>query len=223
MIYLVVKQSKMLTILILLVLIVLTVFIIRIPIMLSMGNFLIIQDNLHPADVIHIISGLDYRSEYGIQLVEEGYGKLIFFTGAWCPDIQGIHADRGKLLALSQGLSASTIATDSTDVNSTYQEATRLKELIDNSQNPVKSVIIVSDPFHMRRAKWTYRRILGDNVEVQMAPVPFEMTSYTMRWWENWTSLKMVEEEYVKYIYYLLRYGLNWTPLSNWLATFDRD
>ena len=130
----------------------------RIPILMAIGDFLIIRSPLHPADIIHVISGLDHRTEYGIKLLKVNYGKQIFFTGSWCEEIQDVHAARGKQLALNQGVSEAEIATDGTEVISTYEEATRLKVFIEQSPFPVESVIVVSDPFHMRRAKWTYER-----------------------------------------------------------------
>lgn len=191
------------------------------PLLLAIGDFLILKDDLHPADIIHVISGPDYRADYGITLMKEGLARQIFFTGAWCPEIQDVHAERGKQRALSQGISPAAILTDSSDILSTYEEAMRLKVLIDESPIPTQSVIIVSDPFHMRRAKWTYRQILGSDIEIQMAPAPFESSPYQRIWWKDWASRRMVKEEYIKLVYYLARYGLNWKPLSAWLATFD--
>lgn len=195
----------------------------RVPFLQAVGDFLVIQDDLHPADIIHVISGPDYRSDYGIELMQQGYASYIFFTGPWCAEVQDVHADRGKLRALNQGIAAAAILTDAAAITSTYEEALRLKALIDQSSTPVKSVIIVSDPFHMRRAKWTYRQVLGKDIEIQMAPVPFEDLSLHRRWWEDRYSVIAVREEYTKYVYYLVRYGLHWAPLSNWLATFDRE
>jgi uncharacterized SAM-binding protein YcdF (DUF218 family) len=187
---------------ILLLFIVLLIIVFRIPVLLIIGDFLIIQDNLHPADVIHVISGLDYRADYGIQLMKERYGKQIFFTGPWCAEIQDVHANRGAQRALSQGISPMAIATDSSEIISTYEEATRLKVFINQNSTSVKSVIIVSDPFHMRRALWTYHQVLGKGIEIQMAPVPFEKTPFQRQWWKDYASKNMVQEEYIKYAYY---------------------
>ena len=49
--------------------------------LLLIGDFLIVQDSLQPATVIHVIAGEDYRTDYAIQLYKEGYGKTLFFTG----------------------------------------------------------------------------------------------------------------------------------------------
>ena len=85
------------------------------------------------------------------------------------------------------------------------------------------SPIVVSDPFHMRRARWTYKRVLGDNIEVQMAPVPFEMTSYRRRWWTDQASRIYVQDEYKKVVYYILRYQISRGKFRDWLASKDRE
>jgi capsular exopolysaccharide synthesis family protein len=198
-------------------------FLFREPILLAIGDYLVIQDNLQPADVISVISGPDDRTDYGIQLYEQGYGKEIFFTGGWCPQIQGIHAERGRERAIAQGVPPQAIATDGYQVTSTYEEAERLKIYIAQSQAPIRSVIIVSDPHHMRRARWAYHQVLGNGVKLQMAPVPFQQSPYQRRWWADAASGEMVKEEYLKIAYYYARYHLSWGPLQRWLASLDQE
>jgi uncharacterized SAM-binding protein YcdF (DUF218 family) len=197
-------------------------YIFREPVLLSIGNFLIVQDELHPADVIHVISGENYRAAYGIQLYNQGLGKVLFFTGGWCPYHNINHAQYSRELALAQGASVDAIVTDEAEIDSTYAEATRLKEWIDRNSTPVNSIIVVSDPHHMRRARWTYRRIFGDKVKIIMAPVPFEMSMYQRQWWTDAESRSMIREEYLKFAFYIARYQLSWGKLRDWLATFDK-
>ena len=194
----------------------------REPILVSMGSFLVVQDELVSADVIHEISGLDDRTDYAIQLYQEGYGKKLFFTVGWCDKIQGNHAKRGEERAENQGVPPSASAIDGSEVTSTYSEALRLREFISASNEPVRSVIVVSDPYHMRRARWTYRRVLGKDVQVQMAPVPDGLFPCRERWWTDEDSRKYVEEEYVKLLYYYARYKFSWGPIKEWLASLDR-
>lgn len=192
-------------------------------VLLAVGEILVIQDELVPADVIHVISGPDHRTDYGIALYKQGYGKQLFFTGGWCPDIQGVHAERGEERALAQGILPQAIAIDGSEVQSTYSEALRLKAYLDQSPVPVHSVIIVSDPHHMRRARWAYRRVLGDAISLQMAPVPYELSPYERDWWTAPKSTRMVRDEYLKLAYYIARYQFSWGPLTEWLASLDRD
>ena len=193
------------------------------PMLSAVGDFLVVQDQLQPADVIHVISGPDERADYAIDLFQQGLARQVFFTGGWCPNIQGNHAKRGQERAVAQGIQPQAIAIDGSEVTSTYAEAERLKAFIGESPVPIESVIVVSDPFHMRRAQWTYRQVLGDGVKLQMAPVRFGVSRNVRRWWTDSGSRQMVKDEYVKLVYYSLRYGLDWEPLTKRLAALDRD
>jgi uncharacterized SAM-binding protein YcdF (DUF218 family) len=200
-----------------------TLFLIHKLVLLAAGDFLVIQDELQPADVIHVIAGPDHRTDYGIQLYHKGYGKQIFFTGGWCPPIQGNHAEHAEARSIEQGVPPQAIAIDGFDVTSTYGEAVRLKEFIADSPVPVHSVIIVSDSLHMRRARWAYQQVLGEQVKVQMAPVPFDLSPYQRRWWSDEETRKLVKEEYLKIAYYYARYRFSWGPLKEWLVSLDQD
>jgi uncharacterized SAM-binding protein YcdF (DUF218 family) len=124
---------------------------------------------------------------------------------------------------VTQGLSEEVVAFDESTVTSTYMEAQLLKEWITRNSYPVRSIIVVSDPFHMRRARWTYQKIFGDQVQIQMAPVPMEITPYQSTWWKDWGSRKYVREEYQKFAYYLLRYQFSAGKFREWLASFDTE
>jgi uncharacterized SAM-binding protein YcdF (DUF218 family) len=189
--------------------------------LMLIGDFLVIQDNLHRAEVIHVIAGEDYRTDYAIQLYEQGLGRTLFFTGGWCQTHLYRHGEHAKERSLAQGVPLDAIAFDDSRVMSTYMEAERLKEWIAQSPYSVRSIIIVSDPFHMQRARWTYRKVFGESVEIQMAPVPFERTPYQHIWWKDQRSRENVREEYSKIIYYLLRYQYSWGSLKEWLSSFD--
>lgn len=191
--------------------------------LMLIGDFLVIQDTLHSADVIHVIAGEDYRTDYAIQLYKAGYGKTLFFTGGWCKFHLYNHGEHAEERSLAQGIALDAIAFDDSGVTSTYMEAERLKEWIEHSSYPVRSIIVVSDPFHMRRVRWTYRKVFGNNMEIQMAPVPFERTPYQRTWWQNWESRKYVQDEYSKFTYYLFRYQYSRGIFKDWLVSLDTE
>ena len=186
------------------------------------GDFLIVQDTLKSADVIHVIAGEDYRTDYAFQLYQQGYGKTIFFTGGRCESHLYGHGARARERALAQGLPLAAIASDDAEVMSTYMEAQKLKDWIVRNSYPVQSIIVVSDPFQMRRARWAYRKVFGDQVQIQMAPVPFALTPYQSTWWKDVDSRKYVEEEYLKFFFYLFRYQYSWGFIRDWLSSFDK-
>ena len=191
--------------------------------LLAVGDFLAVQGELAPADIIHVIAGEDYRTDYAIRLYQQGYGRQILFTGGWCQFHHFYHGVHGKERALEHGVPPEAVATDDSEVRSTYTEVIRLNEYITHSKVPIGSVMIISDPHHMRRARWTYRQVIDNKVALIMAPVPFELSPYKRTWWKDNESKKMVKDEYVKFVYYLARYQLSWGPFKKWLASLDRD
>ena len=192
--------------------------------LLLIGDFLIIEDTLQPADVIHVIAGQDYRLDYAIQLYQQGYGKKIFLTGGgWCPCEQVNHSTEWKDKAIGQGVSEEDIVVDEGKITSTYNEVEWLKIWIEQGHVPARSVIVVSDPFHMRRARWAYKQVLGDSIEVQMAPVPLELTPFQRAWWKDRQSQRYVRDEYQKYVYYIFRYRLSRGKFKEWLASLDTE
>ncbi len=185
----------------------------------AIGDALIVRDNLAPVDVIHVIAGDDYRTQYAIQLYQQGYAKILFFTGGWCTFHGYYHGAHALQLALEAGIPRQAIAYDDSKVLSTYDEALLLAKYLAESHPDYRSMMVVSDPFHMRRARWTYRHIFGKRLAILMAPVPFAQTPFTQQWWADKSSSNYVREEYKKLVYYFFRYQLN----LKWLARYDVD
>lgn len=191
--------------------------------LLFIGDVLIARDNLHSADVIHVIAGEDYRTDYAIQLYKQRYGRIIFFTGGWCVYHQYNHGEHGEEQTLAHGVPLDAIVFDDSKVTSTYAEAEKLNEWVKKNPYPIRSIIVVSDPFHMRRVLWTYKKVMGDSIEVQMAPVPFVQTPYKRQWWKDPLSRNYVRDEYQKYIYYILRYQISSGRFQEWLVALDSE
>jgi len=185
----------------------------------AIGKFLVVKDNLYPADAIHVIAGDDYRTEYAIQLYQQGFARKIFFTGGWCTQHGYYHGEHGLQIALAEGIPVEDIAYDDTAVLSTFDETILLKNYLDSNLPSAQSVIVVSDPFHMRRARWTNQMVFGNQLKMIMQPVPFDQTPFKQQWWTDSPSRAYVRDEYTKMIYYLFRYKLGW----NWLSFFDKN
>jgi uncharacterized SAM-binding protein YcdF (DUF218 family) len=203
---------------------VMTLYFARDSVRLAIGDFLVVHDELQPADAIHVIAGPDNtRIDYGVQLFQKGYARQIIFTGGWCDCINANSALHSRQRAIDQGVPAEAIVIDSTEIMSTYAEVGRLQEIISHSRPPIRSVIGVSDPFHMWRSRWTYRQVLGQQIPVQMAPVPFEQGPYRRYWWRDPASRQYVRDEYAKIVYYFARYKFSSGAAQDWLASLDRE
>jgi uncharacterized SAM-binding protein YcdF (DUF218 family) len=200
-----------------------TLFLAREPILLATGDLLAVQDELHPADVIHVISEPDDRTDNAIQLYKQGYARQLSFTGGWCTFHSYYHGQHGRESALGQGVPFEAVAVHDSRVASTYSEVVKLKEFITQSQAPIHSAIGVSDPHQMWRARWTNRQVLGDQVDVQTAHVPFEASRHQRRSWADEESRRMVWNEYRKIAYYYARYRSSWGPVRERLASLDQN
>jgi uncharacterized SAM-binding protein YcdF (DUF218 family) len=171
------------------------------------GSVLIIQDDLQPADLIHVLGGDVERIDYGIELYKQGYGKKILFTGGRVelPLVNATYSQLAQEYAESKGVPAEAILPDESMATSTYEEVLELQEILKNDSS-LQSLIIVSSPYHLRRARWIFNKILGHHVKLQFAPVPFEKSRHKQRWWTNELSLQTVVNEYLKMPFYILKY-----------------
>lgn len=216
------KRQKKPIIVVLILLILLTGLLFAKPILRGMGDYLVVSDSLQKADLITSVSGPEYRAAYAAELCQRGLAPRLFFTGGYNEFDERYDAAWSEYIATTYGVPPEEIVIDETTVISTYQEAERLKAYVDAHPDEIKTVILVTDPCHSRRAKWAYQRVLGSDVEVISAPVPFEDTGYSASWWRNPVSRTMVLQEYLKFAFYKVRY--QWTSgiLQDFLAKFDR-
>jgi uncharacterized SAM-binding protein YcdF (DUF218 family) len=181
----------------------------RESILLGIGNLLIVSDDLQPADLIHVLGGGDVgRVDHGVALYKQGLGKKLFFTGGRV-EPRGMYNLPDSFssgdYAEMQGVRADDILSHGSKAANTYEEAVALRELVDK-ENSIQSVIIVSTPYHLQRVRWVFNKLLGYRVRLQYAPVPFAISQYKQRWWDDKLSLAMVKDEYLKMAFYFLRY-----------------
>ncbi len=187
-----------------------------------LGDSLIVQDPLEKADLITASSGPEYRIIYAAELYKKGLGPVLFYTGGYSEENQRSEATWSKYLALITGVPEEAIVIDETTVISTYQEAVLLQKYIDANPGTVHSIILVTDAYHTRRAKWIYQKVLGEEMQILTAPVPFERTPLSKSWWKDAESRRFVFNEHLKYIYYVFRYEIATGSLQKWLSRFDR-
>jgi uncharacterized SAM-binding protein YcdF (DUF218 family) len=205
-------------VLLLLVLFLAALYLAREPVLLAIGDFLVVEDEpLQPADLIHVLGGEITRVDYALLLYHQGYGRKLFLTGGSSEDapLPTSFAQRACARAIAGGVNPADLLVADAGALTTYDEALALKQALDEGL-AARSVILVSDPYHMRRAGWIFRRVLGDWVKVLLAPVPFSLSWYHRRWWTDPASQKMLKNEYRKLFYYWLRYSLRaWQPRPN--------
>ena len=189
--------STLITVFILLVTI---TFLNREPILLNLGSHLIVQDPLQPAYLIHVLGGDFDRLDYGVKLYERGYGHRIFITGE-----DDAVAYRNHVI--SKGVPPEAALPAESWASTTYEEAQELKQHIESDMS-IQSVIIVSSPYQMRRARLIFQNVLGDKVRLQFIAVPFEQSSQKIHWWNDAYSRKSVISEYLKIFHFYLKHEI---------------
>ena len=205
-----------------LLIVLIAILILAVPLIKGVGNFLLVSDSLEKVDLITAVSGPSYRITYAAELFQKHLGSYLFFTGGFNEYEQRYDADWSATLARNIGVPPENIYTDDSTVISTYQEAERVKAFIEAHPDKIHSVIVVTDAFHTRRAKWAYEKVLGEDIKVIVTPVPWDEAGYSSKWWRSAVTREMVFKEYLKYTFYLIRYQWTSGVLQHWLSNFDK-
>jgi uncharacterized SAM-binding protein YcdF (DUF218 family) len=149
------------------------------------ADFLVVSDPLKPADLIQILGGGEERVGYAVELYRKGLGKKLLFTGN-SPD----HGPSAKLFhtsanrVLSQGIPATAILDLHSQATTTYGEAAELRQVL-SAHPEIRRVLVVTSPYHSRRARSIFRREIPAGVDLRMATVPVEKINLAGRWWNN--------------------------------------
>ena len=85
-----------------------------------------------------------------------------------------------------------------TQAANTVQNVTYVKEILD--RNAWDSVLLVSSPYHMRRAVWTFRK-LAPAITVIPSPVP-NSQFYSRSGGARLEQLRAILHEYLGILYY---------------------
>lgn len=186
------------------------------------GRFLVVGAEMpERTDLCHVLASSKVRTIYAARLYHQGLCGVMFLTGGYETRTTSIAAQQRAVL-LDQGVPEKDIVIDETDVFSTYAEIERLKIVIENGALPVVATVsLVSEPYHMRRARMVATWLLDPDITIQMAAVPFDETPLSRFWLEDSHSRNTVIREYVKLVYYQLRYRLRSTPVGNWLVSLE--
>lgn len=174
----------------------------------AIGRFLVVDSGLARADAIVVLGGDDggfHRVRRAVDLFDAGYAPVVVFSGGTLADA-GLACSSAQLsLEAAQQLGFPPEAVVIAEgAQSTYDEAVNMRQLA--QEQGWRSLIVVTDPFHTRRAVRTFRTLLPDTViYVSAAPDPRYDPA---RWWRSEEGLVAVITETVKLGFYWIRYGI---------------
>ncbi|MEX2284347.1 MAG: YdcF family protein [Gemmatimonadota bacterium] len=181
-------------------------FLLRVPLLSSVANFLIVADSLERADLIYVMGGgLDARPIRAAELFRAGYAPHIATpyienTPAVQYGIRLNGAVENALMLQRHGVPDSAIHLLKTPrgSTSTLDDARILASYL--RQRGYRRVLVVTSEFHTRRSRWAVRQYVPDSIDVRM--VPADEQAYTPRdWWQSELGMIDVAEEFLKFVH----------------------
>lgn len=185
-------------------------FVFRAPLLRAVGSYLIVEDPLEPADAIFVLGGNPFdRGAAGAQLFSEGWAAVVYSTGGSTPynldalQLDYTEAEVTRKRVIDSGVPArKAIALEAG--TSTKEESELLLKL--SQEQGFRTVIVVSDKFHTSRIKWVFGEAFED-AGIRLLVRGAGSTRYDENnWWTNEYGLIMVNNEYIKKLYYWLKY-----------------
>jgi uncharacterized SAM-binding protein YcdF (DUF218 family) len=178
---------------------------------------LIVKADLASADALVVLSGSSSyleRTQKAAELYRQGRAPLVLLTndhtrGGWSNVLQTnpYFVDRASEELTKQGVPAERIRIVPGVAASTHSEAVIVKDYA--AAHGMRSVLIVTSAYHSRRALRTFRQsFAGAGVAIGLEPAAIgSQTPAAPTWWLRPSGWRDVAGEYVKLIYYWLRYG----------------
>jgi len=179
----------------------------------ALGGFLVVADPPAAADAIFVLGGEPAeRAWEAADLYREGWApRIVLSTPRTAPAATALAA-RGVAVAgepqvarqILQGLGVpdEAVLQMPASVNSTEAEARVFKEFV--AGRGWRRVLVVSSPFHTRRSRALFRRVLSaTGIEVLM--VPSRHGEFRAGdWWQERQRVKDLIVEYQKLLFYSL-------------------
>jgi uncharacterized SAM-binding protein YcdF (DUF218 family) len=164
------------------------------------ARWLVVRDPREPADAALVLTGdLDFeRTDHAAKLARSGEARLLVLTGGM--PFVGDSAESLRDRALADGVPAERIRLENTSTD-TWESLVAVRPIL--SEEHVKTLLLVSSPYHMRRASLAARRALP-GIRILCEPAPCSHWR-PEGWWRSSFGRRIVVGEYVKLVYYVLR------------------
>jgi uncharacterized SAM-binding protein YcdF (DUF218 family) len=164
------------------------------------ARWLVLEDPMVRVDAAVVLAGdPDYeRTREGAELVRSGAARLLVLTGG--EPGPGDSAESLRMKALAWGVPAERIRLENVS-HGTRESLLAVAPIL--RQESVRTVALVTSPYHQRRA-WLLAQVVLPGVRVLNRPA--RPSSWSPRsWWRESRSRRIVVTEYAKIFYSALR------------------
>jgi uncharacterized SAM-binding protein YcdF (DUF218 family) len=171
----------------------------------GIGFYLSPQSPLAKADAVVAISGgeTDARTREAVDLYRAGWAGHIIFSGAAADSSGPSNARAMASAAEAAGVPASDIQLDEASAN-TEQNAADVATIIKGHN--YRSIILVTSPYHQRRAYIVFRRALGQHFTI-LNHSSYDQAWRRSHWWATPYSSALTASELQKVAYELAKGG----------------
>ncbi|MCK5214484.1 MAG: YdcF family protein [Candidatus Omnitrophica bacterium] len=174
--------------------IVFTLILARIPILQSIGSFLVFQDELKEVDVIIVLAGQDERVKEAVNLYKQGFSEHMIMTGR-SYDGKINRAENMRAQAIRLGIPQEHIIIES-EAQHTFEHPILVKPIM--QARGFESAIVVSSPYHMRRVAMLFNRSFRHSA-IELIYYPAQDSWINIEeWWKSDASQRAVGFEYMK-------------------------
>ena len=187
------------------------------PLVAWVGARLLITDApLENADAIVVLGGsANYkeRAREAAKLLQEGRSPRILITndnlrGPWSSAEQRnlYFYERSLEEIRNAGVPANNVEVLMEPVAGTHEEAEIVRQYA--QEHRLQSVLIVTSAYHSRRALWTFSRVFRDTgIRIGLINVkPGDQSPRPATWWLSLRGWRLVPTEYMKMVYYMVKY-----------------
>jgi len=169
-------------------------YFVRHPIFRFAAESWVVEDPLERADVLIVLSDDNFyadRATRAAELFREGKAPLVVASGRRLRPGAGI-AELIEHDLVERGVPRDKILRFAQDGDSTYQEAEALANLAKTKK--WRKAIVVTSNYHTRRARYIFRRVFPQDIEIRVASArdgDFDPEN----WWEKRESAKVFMRE----------------------------
>lgn len=165
------------------------------------ARYLVLEDEFGVVDAALVMAGDPgyERTTTGARLVLDGRARLLILTGGEAGP--GDSSESLRAWAIQLGVPEGQIRTESASTG-TWSSMRAVRPIL--HAEGVRTVALVTSPYHQRRAFLTAARAFGPGVRVFNHPARPSTWSPRRFWADPW-SLRIVASEHLKLAYYALR------------------
>ena len=155
------------------------------------------------ADAIVVVSGGDTnaRTDEGIQLFMNGWAPVLLFSGAAADPNGPSNAEAMRQRAIEQGVPRHAIKIEELS-RTTTENAENTSKYVES--DGIDRLILVTSPYHQRRANLEFRSFIGETTQIINHPVSQDK-QWQQIWWLNTESVYLALSEVVKILLFYLR------------------